>query len=403
VGLTYRFATFAFALGFTFFFLIDRTNYQNHYYFLMIMSWLMTLLPAHKIWSLDVLSRRTQHRTWIPRWALLAVQFHVALPYVFGGIAKIEMDWLSGLPMRFMLLSKELLAKESDQPLLAVVSLGLAWGGLLFDIAIVPALIYGRTRQAAFVAALLFHGSNSVLFDIHIFPWLMIGASTIFFAPNWPCRFLGIDSNVEKNNTTSSPTIARSRRPSAKVISLVGIYCLFHVIWPFRHLSYSKLDPAFRTSWTEAGHYFSWRMMLRGKTSGVRYYLTDSQNGITITPDLRRVLTPEQLGKFARDPELVQQLAHLLADATEAAVHRRPEVHALVLTSLNGRKPQPLVDPRIDLADTPRSFALKTWIMPLNEPLLQTPWTVPLNEWEHHVDLPELPFPHRTPQISANH
>lgn len=143
-------------------------------------------------------------------------------------------------------------------------------------------------------------------------------------------------------------------------------------------------------------------MMLRGKTTGVRYYITNPVDGTTITPDLRRVLTPEQLGKFARDPELVHQLAHLLADATEAAGHRRPEVRALVLTSLNGRKPQSLVDPRIDLADSPRSFALKEWITPLKEPLSETPWTMPLNEWEQHVDLPNLPFSKGPPQISAN-
>jgi hypothetical protein len=280
----------------------------------------------------------------------------------------------------------------------------LSWGGLLFDVLIVPGLMLRSTRRAAFAAALLFHGANSFLFDIHIFPWLMIGASTIFFAPDWPLRILRINSQPAAENLQSSSGRRKGEyTPKPAVIALIAVYCLFHVVWPFRHLTYSRLDPGLRTSWTEAGHFFSWRMMLRGKTSGVRYYLTDPMTGVTMTPDLRRVLTPEQLGEFARFPELIQQLADLLADATEAAGHPRPEVRALVLTSLNGRKPQPLVDPRVDLAGTPRSFALKDWIMPLKEPLSETPWTVPLNEWENHVDLPKLPFLQSTPQISANH
>ena len=28
-------------------------------------------------------------------------------------------------------------------------------------------------------------------------------------------------------------------------------------------------------SWTERGHFFSWHMLLRGKTVGLRYYVTD--------------------------------------------------------------------------------------------------------------------------------
>ena len=399
IGLAYRLAIFAFALGFTHFFLIDRTNYQNHYYFVMMLSWLMLLLPANRVWSFDRTAGKTMSCDQIPQWALLAVQFHVALPYVFGGIAKFEMDWLSSLPMRFMLLSKGLLSEAGRSPeggvsaLLAIASYGLAWGGLLFDLAIVPALIFPRTRRAAFAVVLLFHGANSVLFNIHIFPWLMIGASTIFFSPDWPCRFFGGRSELQKNLASAVATgVAKFRSPSAVTITVAGIYCLFHILWPFRHLLYSQLDPGLRTSWTEAGHYFSWRMMLRGKTSGVRYYLTDPVTEATVTADLRRVLSPEQLGKFARDPELVHQLAHLLADATEAAGRRRPQVRALVLTSLNGRKPQPLVDPTADLAATELHLGRKDWIMPLKEPLSQTPWTVPLDEWERHVELPDLPF-----------
>src|SRR5262245_20273264 len=38
-GFPYRAATILFALGFTYFLLLDRTNYQNHYYLLTLISW----------------------------------------------------------------------------------------------------------------------------------------------------------------------------------------------------------------------------------------------------------------------------------------------------------------------------------------------------------------------------
>lgn len=393
LGAVYRIATLLFALGFTFFFLIDRTNYQNHYYLMLLISWMMPLLPANQVWSLDRLAGRTVRSDRIPRWCLFLVQFHVGLPYLFGGIAKIELDWLSGVPMRFMLLSKGLFAAENQVVLLDIVSLGMAWGGLLFDLLVVPGLVYKRTRRFAFIAAMIFHAMNSLLFDIHIFPLLMIGASTIFFNPDWPRRVFHVGGSERITN----PDRSLQQRPrwsgrSTLILSAILIYSMFHIVWPLRHLTYSRLDPAFRTSWTEAGHYFSWRMMLRGKTSGVRFYLTDRINGMTQTPDLRRILTPEQLGKFARDPDLIHQLAHLLADATEAAGHRRPQVRALVLTSLNGRKPQPLVDPQIDLAAIPRGVSKRTFVMALYEPLSRVPWTVPMHEWEQQIEFSlELP------------
>lgn len=179
----------------------------------------------------------------------------------------------------------------------------------------------------------------------------------------------------------------------------IGIlaYCLFHILWPLRHWTYNG-----NTGWTEQGHYFSWRMMLRGKTVGLRYFLTDTETGMNQQADIRQFLNPEQEVKFARDPEMILDLARGLAAESLRRTGKRMEVRALVLASLNGRKPQLLIDPAVDLADQP-SFAIhRSWIIPLHEPLRKEPWTVPLNEWENHVDLPNPPFLNPQAQISAN-
>ena len=107
--------------------------------------------------------------------------------------------------------------------------------------------------------------------------------------------------------------------------------------------------------------------------------------------------------KFAKDPEMILDLAHGLAAESLRRTGKQTEVRALVLASLNGRKLQLLIDPAVDLAAQP-SFAFnRLWIIPLHEPLRSEPWTVPLNEWERHVDLPKLPFLNLQTQISANH
>lgn len=132
--------------------------------------------------------------------------------------------------------------------------------------------------------------------------------------------------------------------------------------------------------------------MLRGKTTGIRFYVTDSATGSTSAADVRPYLNSEQLGKFARDPENILDMAHFLAMEHGRRLGRPVRVHVLALTSLNGRKPQLLIDPAVDLSAQPRAGFDRSWIVPLTEPRRETPWTVPLNQWEDHVLLPDLPF-----------
>jgi len=132
-------------------------------------------------------------------------------------------------------------------------------------------------------------------------------------------------------------------------------------------------------------------MMLRNKTAGVRYYLTDPADDKTWNPDLRPYLNAEQAGKFTKDPEMILQLAHFLAAEHHRQTGHTIEVRALALTSLNGRKPQLFLDPTVDLTREPRGFYRRAWITPLTEPLRAELWSLPLGEWEKHLDLPPLP------------
>lgn len=382
VGALYRFSALVLAFGFTHFFLIDRTNYQNHYYLVTLLCWWMAIVPAHTVWSIDGFQRKPEGLVLIPRWALLLIQFHIAVPYFYGGIAKFDADWLSGDPMRAMLLSQPWFSMSPLATYSHGAALLLTLGGLLFDLLVVPALVWKRTRTIAYCCAVAFHMTNAFLFNIHIFPWLMMGATTILFQPDWPQRLLfGVSSRITRSNAETLPGI----RPWMTVS--VMLYMAFHLIWPFRHHAYGP-----DCGWTEKGHFFSWRMMLRGKTTGIRYYVVDPESGRNFVPDIRDLLNDEQLGKFARDPEMILDLAHFIDSHFENRLNKPLEVHALVLTSLNGRKPQLLIDPAVDLAAQPRGWHFRNWIMPLTEPRRSEPWTVPLNEWERHVELPSLPF-----------
>ncbi len=382
-GFKYRVASLLFAVGFTYFFLLDRTNYQNHYYLLMLISWTLVLLPLNRCAALDALDGPRSES--VPAWAVWLVRFHIALPYVFGGIAKLDGDWFAGEPMRAHLQAGDwptwvtpVLTSE------AVISV-LTWGGLIFDLSVVPLLLWSRTRAAAYVTSVGFHLTNALLFEIHVFPWFMILATTVFFDPSWPRRLLKLRAS-NPAPPASAPVTGLSRRMLIGG-SALAVYCIVQLLLPLRPFIYGG-----DSAWTEQGHHFSWRMMLRTKTSGLRYYVVDQETGRCGSPDIYQFVTEDQSQKFSRDPEMILNFAHFLADRYRAATGRDAAVHALVLTSLNGRKPQLLIDPNVDLASKPRGFLRRDWIVPLSEPLRKEPWRVPLSEWERVVEVPPLTF-----------
>ena len=182
-GVFYRIASLVFALGFTHVFLGDKCLYQNHYYLICLVSWIMVFVPANCAFSVDAKFRSGLATKTIPRWVIWLLRFQIGVPYFFGGIAKVNTDWLEGEPMRLML------SRRVDMPFVGqyfaqewCVYL-MAYGALLFDLLVVPALLTRRLRWLACLFAILFHALNSWLFTIGVFPWLMLLTLPIFFPP----------------------------------------------------------------------------------------------------------------------------------------------------------------------------------------------------------------------------
>ena len=423
-GFLYRLSSVTFAIGFTYFLLIDRANYQNHYYLMVILAWSLVAMPLHKSLSIDAMRRPSIRSITLPAWALWLTRFHIALPYFFGGVSKLTADWLLGEPMNLMLTTGPRLPIVGS--LLAIPGMGLlfSYGGLIFDLTIVPLLLWPKTRLYAYIGCIAFHLMNAALFDIHVFPWLMIAATTVFFEPDWPRRFwlmltstrpliaegtghpsgdrlsAGVASEDlpatilfhGQASSSTPPSAAPETRVAPWWLVLLLLHVSLQVALPFRHRLYEG-----NTAWTERGHLFAWRMMLRGKTGGIRMYVTDPKAKRSWLVDFRGLLSQEQFGRFPRDPRMVLQMAKRIGELEREFHGREVEVHALVLLSLSGRKPELMIDPNRDLTKVPDSGfewtrAVPDWILPQTEPLRSDPWVEPLENWERLVELPPLRF-----------
>ncbi|MDQ3473955.1 MAG: HTTM domain-containing protein, partial [Acidobacteriota bacterium] len=121
-------------------------------------------------------------------------------------------------------------------------------------------------------------------------------------------------------------------------------------------------------SWTEEGHNFAWHMKLRTKEGEAVFTVTHPRTGQTWIINSKDYLKPHQV-KMTTKPDLIVQFSHYLAEEKRREGYENVEVRARAMVSLNGRPPQLLVDPNVDLAKEQVSLLPARWILPLTTPL----------------------------------
>ena len=223
-------------------------------------------------------------------------------------IAKLNGDWLRGEPIR------QWLARRDDYPLIGswldteVAVWFFGYGGMLFDLAVVPALLWRKTRAWAFAACEFFHVLNKWMFDIGIFPVLVLAATLLMFPPDWPRKACLFFTPRRDDGTRSTPPCISKRRQRLTVAFLVS-YLAIQVLMPLRHFLYPG-----SVHWTEEGHRFAWHMKLRQKRAAALFYATDPHTGKTWQVDHRKYLSTAQSERVGRWPDMSLQFAHFLGD-----------------------------------------------------------------------------------------
>ena len=244
-GAWYRFSAALLFVTFTYVFLLDQAYYLNHFYMICLLSLLMIFIPAHRLLSIDAWRNPATRSDDVPAWARWLLLAQLSIVYFYAGVAKLNGDWIRGEPMRSWL------AERADMPLIGrffwdewVVVL-FNYGGLAFDLFIVPLLLWKRTRVVAFLWVIAFHMFNRALFNIGIFPWLMLLATLLFFPPNWPRVVFKRWRRVRKE-----PLVIRPQFPRVTV-GLIAVYMVIQLAVPLRHFAYRG-----SVHWTEEGHRF---------------------------------------------------------------------------------------------------------------------------------------------------
>ncbi|BDW92692.1 type I deoxyribonuclease HsdR [Flagellimonas marinaquae] len=353
LGYKYRFSALAFAILWSGVYLMQKSSYNNHYYLLMLLAYIMAFLPANRDASLDAklnpgLRSQTMYNG--VRWVIILQLFIV---YTYASVAKLYADWLDFSMIDVLMTSKkdyyiigELLQQKWVHKIIAIF-------GISFDLLIVPALLWKPTRKIAFLLSIFFHLFNSIVFQIGIFPYLSLAFTVFFFEPQ-------TIRNIFLKTKTFAPE-AKIIIPKTKnmILSVLGIYFLVQIALPLRH-HFFKDD----VLWTEEGHRLSWRMMLRSRGGRITYKVVNPKTKDTIKIDLDKYLTKKQRRRVTCYPDFIWQFAqHLKKEYAKKGESIQVFVDNKVRVNQGSYKQ--FIDPKVDLANVPwKHFAHNDWILP---------------------------------------
>ncbi|MDH7448350.1 HTTM domain-containing protein [Aquimarina sp. 2201CG14-23] len=354
IGFKYRWSMIGYTILWAGVYYMQKASYNNHYYLLLLLCILMSTLPAGNYFSIDVKRNPALRKIAMPRWCLLIIIVQLWIVYTYASVAKLYPDWLD------YTVAKNLMASRANYPIVGEllqqhwIHICITYFGILFDLLIIPLLLWRRTRVAAFCISIFFHLFNSIVFQIGIFPYMSLAFSVFFFSKERMHHLFMRKKEFYNAQEVIVPSYKRFLIPA------FVIWFVIQLGLPLRHW----VIPG-DVLWTEEGHKLSWRMMLRGRSGYTNFYIIDKND-----PDAKRTrvdknkyLSKKQLRLVSTKPDAMWQFAQRLKEEYKT---KGKDISIFVKSkvSINGKKQKVLIDPEADLANVEWNyFTTNPWVI----------------------------------------
>ncbi|GAA4276707.1 HTTM domain-containing protein [Aquimarina mytili] len=354
IGFKYRWSMIAYTVMWAGVYFMQKASYNNHYYLLLLLCILMSILPAGNYFSIDVKRNPLLKKISMPRWIILVIIAQLWIVYTYASVAKLYPDWLD------YTVAKNLMAGRAYYPIVGDLLQGhwahisVTYFGILFDLLIIPLLLWRKTRLAAFCFSIFFHLFNSIVFQIGIFPYLSLAFTVFFFSKERIHRIFMKKKPFYDGNEIVIPSYKKVLLPA------MIIWFTIQIALPLRHW----VIPG-DVLWTEEGHRLSWRMMLRGRSGNTNFYIVDKNDpkAKRTYVNIREYVSKKQMRLVSTKPDAMWQFAQHLKqqyadEGKDIAVYVKSKI------SINGKKSRQFIDPDVDLTSVPWNyFTTNPWII----------------------------------------
>lgn len=351
VGLFYRFSMALFTIMWAGVYFMQKTAYNNHHYLLLLLGIMLFFLPANCANSVDGKLKPSIRKTHIPQWCIWVLILQVGIVYFYATVAKLYPDWLDGT------FTREMLSKHATPTLKTLYSqkwfyLFIAYAGILFDLLVVPLMLWRRTRMLAFIASVIFHFFNKIHLGIGIFPFLALSFSILLFPPETIRRLFFRKKTVPKADVQQTDYGKRI------LLYFFVPYFIFQLAFPLRHWLIEG-----DVLWTEEGHRLSWRMMLRNRSGYSKFYVVDHATSEKKRFKLKRILTKKQIRGMQTKPDMIWQTAQKIKEVYEKE-GKNISIYIDSKVSINKKPLRTLIDPNVDFAKAKWNyFTHNEWIL----------------------------------------
>lgn len=358
LGYRYRISSIALAFMWSLVYFMQKSHYNNHYYFAALIAIILCFVPAHRYYSLDTKYKRIQEQQTCDFWCLWIFAAEITLLYTYAAIAKFYPGWIQGdfIALKYDTQAfwfENQLGWSTFATLLRNSTLQnfVLWAGIFFDLLIVPFLLYKKTRTPALLLTFVFHLSNSIILHIGIFPYFALSFALFFYSPE----------TIRNLFFKKKSRIKHQRYSSYKplVVIIICLVLIVHTLLPLRH--HFIKDDVF---WTEEGHRMSWRMMLRSK-SGHTTFTMETPDGKRAIINPREYLTPLQTSVMQTKPDMIWQFAQYVKKKQAEKGLYPIKIFAKGKLSLNRGEYHNFIYDTVDLTQVKwRVFSHENWLIP---------------------------------------
>lgn len=342
----YRISVITFLVSFTYLWLLDKSYFNNHYYFMSLMVFLMLFITPKQ----DVKGTFNLKGT-VPYWQLFILKAQVFIVFIIAGIHKLNYYWIVEFqPMKHILETK---AQVSNMDFLNTdfMFAFFSWTGLLFDLSIGFLLWYSKTRRFGLFFFVIFNLLNFWLFynigEIGFFPFALMACLPLFFY-----------AKIEDKKSTQA-----KNTPNKMILGLITLFLVIQILLPFRYLLFKD-----HVDWTGNGQRFAWRMKIMYKEVDMHFYLVEEGSESKLEVNVGNFLNSKQYTNLMYFPDFILPVANYIKEEGE----KRGLINPKVVTDFNvgfmGHTMQPLINPKLNLASKKMQLSgIEAFILPMKD------------------------------------